>query len=299
MKEGRQITAYEVAAFTNQPTGGSPTGVVLKAERLSEAQMQQIAKVLGYSHTAFLTELDQEDCEVSVRFFTPAGEIKNCGHGTIAAHVVRTTQNTNPGDTFVRQRVVTGMQEVDVRHQDGLITVYFKQQAVDFQPVDQEVSTALLSALNLSEADLNKQYPIILASPGSNRFLVGVKDVATLQTVSPDHASLIDLCARVNSIGCFVFSLETFTVANGRMFAPVIGVNEDVVNGNSSGCLGAYLLHMDKEGRLGSELNLNVHQGHRRSRPGTVFVTARRVDGKIETITGGTAVITSQRQIAL
>lgn len=70
-----------------------------------------------------------------------------------------------------------------------------------------------------------------------------------------------------------------------RMFAPAIGVDEDVINANSSGCLGAYIL------RLGNfpELTLRVQQGHHFRRLGTVQVTARRVDNRIETTIGGTA----------
>ena len=50
------ITAYEVAAFTNDPRAGSPTGVVLDAGGLRDEQMQAIAQQLGFSHTAFVSE---------------------------------------------------------------------------------------------------------------------------------------------------------------------------------------------------------------------------------------------------
>ena len=297
-----QVTAYEVAAFTKQATAGSPTGVVLNADRLSDDQMQQIAEELGYSHTAFLSELDQDGCDVSVRFFTPRQEIKNCGHGTIAAHVLRTTQATRPRDGHVRQRVLSGLQEVDIRSQDGNITVHFEQQEVSFHDVEPDAKAELLSALNIAETDLDEQYLIVLASPGSNRFMVALNDPATLKAVSPNFDNLLDICSHVDSIGCFVFTVGTISAsveAIGRMFAPVIGVDEDNVNGNSSGCLGAYLLRMDKDGRIGRELSLRVNQGDVLNRPGMVLVTARWVEDKVQTIIGGTAVVASQRQITL
>lgn len=296
-----EITAYEVAVFTDQVTAGSPTGVILDANSLSKDQMQRIARTLGHSHTAFVTELEQDECDVSVRFFTPAQEITNCGHGTIAVHVLRTTHNASMGDALVKQRVLSGVQEVSIHH-DGNITAHFKQQEIGFYDVEQSVMDDLLSALNLAEADLNEQYPIVLASPGSNRFMVGINNRVPLKAVSPNFEKLRDVCTHVNSIGCFVFTIESissFAEATGRMFAPVIGVEEDIVNGNSSGCLGAYLLRMAPDNRLGPELSLRVHQGHTLNRPGTVLVTAKWVNDKIETIIGGTAVVASRREISL
>ncbi|MFC7467830.1 PhzF family phenazine biosynthesis protein [Actinomadura keratinilytica] len=43
------------AAFTRDPAGGNPAGVVLDAAGLDEATMLAVAARLGYSETAFLT----------------------------------------------------------------------------------------------------------------------------------------------------------------------------------------------------------------------------------------------------
>ena len=43
------------AAFSADPAGGNPAGVVLDAGRLSDAEMLAIAADVGYSETAFLT----------------------------------------------------------------------------------------------------------------------------------------------------------------------------------------------------------------------------------------------------
>ena len=42
-------------AFSTDPSGGNPAGVVLDAGDLEAAQMQQIAADVGFSETAFLT----------------------------------------------------------------------------------------------------------------------------------------------------------------------------------------------------------------------------------------------------
>src|SRR4051794_11392731 len=73
------------AAFTDSPDGGNPAGVVLDATELSDAEMQQIAKDVGYSETAFV--VPRADGEYDVRYFSPEAEVPFCGHATIATGV--------------------------------------------------------------------------------------------------------------------------------------------------------------------------------------------------------------------
>src|SRR5688500_43556 len=119
------ITIYEVAAFTDQATGGSPTGVVLDADKLTSDQMQHIASQVNFSHTAFLKE--SADAEVEVRFFTHHHELQTCAHATIAAHFLRASMIRRTGDYVISQRTLSGIQEVEIRQRDGETTVYFKQ----------------------------------------------------------------------------------------------------------------------------------------------------------------------------
>ena len=79
------------------------------------------------------------------------------------------------------------------------------------------------------------------------------------------------------------------------MFAPNIGVNEDVINGNSSGCLGAYFLSVQKS----DHLSLRICQGQKFDREGEVRVNVKKVNNHIETTIGGTAKIESEMLISL
>ena len=74
------------AAFSDDPAGGNPAGVVLDAAGLSPAQMQLIARRVGYSETAFVTG-PLAAAEIAVRYFAPEGEVDFCGHATIATAV--------------------------------------------------------------------------------------------------------------------------------------------------------------------------------------------------------------------
>ena len=82
------MTYYILDAFTNQPFGGNPAGVVLlDSENFPEEKlMLQIAAELRYSETAFIRR-DSEK-EFTVRYFTPKAEVDLCGHATIASFVL-------------------------------------------------------------------------------------------------------------------------------------------------------------------------------------------------------------------
>lgn len=79
---------YQVDAFTTTKFAGNPAGVVLAADTLTTTQMQQIARELNNSETAFICQPTDEHADLRVRFFTPTQEVPFCGHATIAAQYI-------------------------------------------------------------------------------------------------------------------------------------------------------------------------------------------------------------------
>ena len=96
------------AAFTSDPAGGNPAGVVLDATGASDAELQEIARQVGYSETAFL--LPHLGAVMGVRYFSPLAEVPFCGHATIATAVAYAERH-GPGrldlDTAAGRVVVT------------------------------------------------------------------------------------------------------------------------------------------------------------------------------------------------
>src|SRR3974377_2554310 len=84
----RTIEIHQVDAFTRAPFTGNPTGVVLNADALSDAQMLAVARELNNAETAFILAADGPDHSVRARFFTPRTEIGFVGHATVAAQYV-------------------------------------------------------------------------------------------------------------------------------------------------------------------------------------------------------------------
>ncbi|WP_449374579.1 PhzF family phenazine biosynthesis protein [Arthrobacter psychrolactophilus] len=76
-----------LAAFADGPGGGNMAGVVLDAAGLSDEQMQQCARELGYSETAFVTTVLDVNRGARIRYFSPGAEVPFCGHATVATAV--------------------------------------------------------------------------------------------------------------------------------------------------------------------------------------------------------------------
>src|SRR6266480_3131906 len=80
------MTIYQIDSFTDKPFSGNPAGVCIMDELLDEGWMQNVAREMNLSETAFLHK--QAD-GYNLRWFTPAVEVDLCGHATLAsAHVL-------------------------------------------------------------------------------------------------------------------------------------------------------------------------------------------------------------------
>ena len=80
------IAIYQVDAFTEKPFRGNPAAVCVLPEPGEQAWMQNVAREMDLSETAFLHR--QAD-GFNLRWFTPAVEVELCGHATLAsAHIL-------------------------------------------------------------------------------------------------------------------------------------------------------------------------------------------------------------------
>src|SRR5689334_16762783 len=89
------------SAFTSDPAGGNPAGVVLDASGIDEPAMSAIAADVGFSETAFARPRD--DGSLDVRYFSPRIEVPFCGHATIALAVAY-AQHHGAGKLMLRTK---------------------------------------------------------------------------------------------------------------------------------------------------------------------------------------------------
>ena len=63
-----KVTVHIINAFVDNSDGGNPAGVVLDADNLTDSQKLTIAKKVGLSETAFVSQSLQADYKLD--FFT-------------------------------------------------------------------------------------------------------------------------------------------------------------------------------------------------------------------------------------
>jgi len=303
LTEHRYVKITIINAFSYSGHGGSLTAIVASPSGMSEDQLASIAAQSKASHVVYISDSQRPQTRCRLRFFTKSDEIKNCAHGTTAAHWYLATQASLKQNQVLWQETMTGRQQVwvDLNNDDYLVR--FAQHSVGLSPVDDLVNMNLLNTLGIVLPDLSARYQVVFASPGAKRFLLPIKSSRELHAIQPDFPRLKSLCEIQQSIGCFVYSLEGASpkfCAYGRMFAPAIGVEQDMDNGNSAGCLGAYLLkEQNQENAAIEQLDLEVFQGMAFDTLGRVKVIAQFDDQVIMTFIQGSAYYSGEELIVL
>jgi PhzF family phenazine biosynthesis protein len=292
---------YQIDAFTKDRFKGNPAGVVANADGLSDSQMQAIARELNNAETAFILSPTESDHEVWVRFFTPTTEVPSCGHATISAHYVRAIENRLSSCT-VLQRIGIGILPVDIIKEDSDYRIVMTQGAVEISPeIKGETRKDILSALSLSDCDLDNRCPVQIASTGHSKVIVGITSRETLNSLTPDLTRLVNISRTIGSKGYFVFTFDSDDndiLTHGRMFAPAIGIPEDPVTGNANGSLGAYLVYHNILKAPDGTVTFKGKQGEAIGRPGIVTVTVKIRNGEpFKVQVGGHATVAFKTEI--
>jgi len=214
------LTLHVVDAFTNKPFTGNPAAVCLLPESRDAAWMQLVAREMNLSETAFL---QRHGDAFALRWFTPAAEVKLCGHATLAsAHTLWETGLLTPDEPA---------------HFDTLSGRLTCRRMGDWIEMDfpAKVCTPCAPPVGLAEA-LGCQ----LLTTGLNGmdYLVEVADEQTLRGLTPNFAALAKLPVRGVIVTCRSESAAYDFVS--RFFAPAVGINEDPVTGSAHCALGPY-----------------------------------------------------------
>lgn len=266
---------YQIDAFTKERFSGNPAGVVVNADGLNEAQMQQIARELNNSETAFLFSPEDDDSDGSIRYFTPTAEVPICGHATIAAMYAKAIEY-NLNSCILKFKTKVGTLPFEIIKENGDYQVIMTQGKFELSPAFDTITTEqILAALGLDYADTDERCPVQIASTGHSKVMIGIKSKEKLNDLNPDYSSLIALSEQINCNGYFVFTFDSDNddlLTHGRMFAPAIGINEDPVTGNANGPLGGYLIQhkivdfkgnlFEFKGKQGEKINRQIGRAH-------------------------------------
>ncbi|MGY4983644.1 PhzF family phenazine biosynthesis protein [Streptomyces sp. 900105755] len=272
------MTVTLVRACLRDGRGGSPTAV-LDDTPLTDDERREVPVRAGTSHAVFLSA-DRDGGEVALRFFTAEGELPGCGHGTIAALAVL-AERAGTHEVTLRTRGGT-LEGRAIRHDgNGGLEAWFAPGPVRLRAPAAGEHDEVLAALGVA----GHPPGCVVATLGRPRLLVPLPTRSAVSALSPDLDRLRTACDRLALLGCYLYSAPTLEgrVA-ARMFAPSIGVPEDIANANSTACLAAHLA------RAGLR-SVTADMGDPLGAPAAVRAAAGHGPDGPEILVGGTAEI--------
>lgn len=301
----RKYTLFQVNAFTNKKFSGNPAGVVLDATGLTDNEMLLIAREMNNSETAFMfPSKNKDEYEVEIRFFTPKVEVPICGHATIASHYIRAKYNTD--ESFKQkyhQKIKVGILPIEISKEDNEIFITMAQGKISFQSIDLSLQKRIIEALGLSEDNLLENYPIEIASTGNGKVMIGIKSKEVLNALHPNLRELTEISKLIHCNGYFVFCVDDQNdqfSTDGRMFAPISGIDEDPVTGNANAPLGAYLIKNKLVKYTDNQFTFIGRQGEAIDRLGSMIVDVTIKDDYPESVViKGTAVEVFKTEIEI
>ena len=211
-----KLKIYQVDAFADNLFSGNPAAVVPLNFWLSDNTMQLIAEENNLSETAFFVRTKKT---YHIRWFTPNGEVKLCGHATLAsAYVIfnfieKTLEN-------IEFSSLSGI--LNVKRDNNFIELDFpSQKFIKCQP-KRDISDGL------------GKDPSILFK-GEDYFAIFDRE-RDIEEIKPNFEILSNLDLR----GVVISAKSQNYDFVSRAFYPKYGINEDPVTGSAHTMLIAY-----------------------------------------------------------
>ena len=218
-----QLDIYQVDAFANKLFEGNPAAVCPLEFWPDDEVLQSIAMENNLSETAFFKRQDEG---FHLRWFTPATEVRLCGHATLAtAHVLfnewgidvdSITFNTLSGPLIV------------TRQGEGTYLMDFPSD----HPVpitDEPVRNTIHNALNI---DIKEYWK------GKDDFLIVLDSEEDVKEAAPDYRAIAQLPVRGLLITAASDSKTCDFISRG--FFPQCGIDEDPATGSAHTVLTPY-----------------------------------------------------------
>ncbi len=254
------------AAFTDDPAGGNPAGVVLDATGLDAAAMQAVATAVGFSETAFA--VPQGERELRVRYFSPEDEVPFCGHATIATGVAWAERH-GFGPLGLATAAGQVALEVAAGEAGGPPTATLTSVPPRTEPVAAADLAEALAALAWRADELDPALPPRVAYAGALHLVLAAATPQRLAALDYDFGRLRALMA---ARGWTTLQLVHRTGPAGflsRNPFPPGGVVEDPATGAAAAALGGYLREL---GLLAPPATIVIAQGAHMGRPSRLEV---------------------------
>ncbi len=257
-------TLYRIAAFTDTPAGGNPAGVWIGDALPDAATMQNTAKAVGFSETAFIAPEDGN--ERTIRYFSPEAEVSFCGHATIATGIVL---GDNSGDGSYSLSTPVGVVPVTVSSSGGARKASLTSVEPKHEPASSVLVAATLDSLGWRTDELDSSIPPARAYAGAWHLVLAVRDRERLARLDYDFESLKRIMLEDGLTTLQLVWRERPDLYHARNPFPVGGVVEDPATGAAAAALGGYL----RDGRLiDAPTRITLRQGDDMGRPSLLCV---------------------------
>lgn len=296
---GPTLAFHTLDVFTDNAFAGNPLAVVLDADALTTAQMQQLAGEFNLSETVFVQQSANADADYRVRIFTPSLEMAFAGHPTVGTACLL-------ADLGAARRHA---QQIVLEENVGLVSVRLVSEPT--RPWFAELTTAMGPEVRPPDFDTTRLPAVLgldasaisavrLASCGAVFVLVTLRQPELLASIDFDASAARRLLAGSWAHGFHIAAPGYQGEWRCRMFAPDLGVAEDPATGGAAVAFaGAMALDALARGEQGV-FAWALHQGVEMGRPSLLQASAFIADGKVTAVrVGGHAVRVSEGRIRI
>ena len=247
------VHVYVMSAFSKDNKGGNKAGVVLNRAELTTSQKMGIAKELGYSETAFVTDSDVADYKIE--YFTPTDEVPLCGHATIATFALLYHLKMLEKEDYTIE-TKAGILRMKIS-EDGMIFMeQNKPEYLDYlEPEEFEGG--------LETQWISKDQAIQIVTTGLKDIIMPIDSVEHLAELKPDHKVMAEVSEELKVVGvhAFAFTEDAEITAICLNFAPLFGIDEESATGTANCALASYLFrHYKKKQQYIFEQGYNLGQ---------------------------------------
>lgn len=286
------MKVWIINSFVYEGKGGNPAGVVLDLEhKLSDNEMQAIAKKVNLSETAFIRS-GTDGADFNLRFFTPTDEVPLCGHATIASFWHLSKLGMLLSDTCI-QNTKAGLLSIHIsRDASDEITVTMAQTSPII--IKQGLSFDASFKASFPNASIDSKLSIDIWSTGIEDILMPIESREALNQLISIPENLTDLSKKLQVVGVHAFSYVDGQVY-ARNFAPLYGIDEESATGTSNGALTAYLHHYLHHDKL--KLELKVLQGEKMGVTSAIYTRSEKGLAGLSIHVGGQCAYTGEMEI--
>jgi PhzF family phenazine biosynthesis protein len=212
-----KLPYWHVDAFADRPFAGNQAAIMPLGEWLPDEVLQAIGEENNFAETAFVVRDESGEADWELRWFTPACEIRLCGHATLASGHVLLERDGGECVTFRTRKA--GVLEVRRLAEGGYELAL---PAISTEPSAWGEAVALLGARPQEVWRSPDRYGIYLFA-----------SEAEVRGLTPDFKALAALGD--DQFICTAPGDRTDVVS--RVFVPGAGVDEDSVTGSAHAAL--------------------------------------------------------------